>query len=86
MGWFSAIIKSSYSFYQKIPIPVVKINKKTQRNCLFTDEKLSREWKAYLEDPGLLFEVLIFIRLSIRKVVNLDTMFIDLIQNLTRQQ
>lgn len=39
---------------------------------------------VYLEDPGLLFEVLILIRLGIRKVVNLDPMFIDLIQNLIK--
>ena len=39
----------------------------------------------YLEDPGLLFKVLIFIRLSIRKMVNLNTMFIDLIQNLNKK-
>lgn len=43
------------------------------------------EWRVYLEDPGLLFEVLILIGLSVRKVVNLDTMFIDLIQNLSKK-
>lgn len=44
------------------------------------------EWRVYLEDPGLLFEILILIGLSVRKVVNLDTMFIDLIQNLSKKK
>lgn len=40
--------------------------------------------EVYLEDLGLLFEVLILIGLGIRKVVNLDAVFINLIQNLRR--
>lgn len=57
-----------------------------QRNSyLLRYERLCREWRVYLKDPGLLFEVLILVRLSIRKVVNLDAMFIDLIQNLTKK-
>lgn len=53
---------------------------------LWKYERLCRERRVYLEDPGLLFEVLILVRLSIRKVVNLDAMFIDLIQNLTETE
>lgn len=37
----------------------------------------------YLQDPRLLFEILILIRLGIRKVVNFDSVFIDLIQDLS---
>ena len=37
---------------------------------------------AYLEDPGLLLEVLVLVGLCVRKVVNLDPVFVDLIQNL----
>lgn len=48
--------------------------------------KLHRRNRIYLEDPGLLFKVLILVRLSIRKVVNLNTMFIDLIQNLSKKK
>lgn len=49
------------------------------------NKTLLRGWEAspvYLEDPGLLFEILVLVRLCVRKVVNLDTVFIDLIQNL----
>lgn len=41
--------------------------------------------EAYLQDPRLLFEIFILIRLSIRKVVNFDSMLINLIQDLTRR-
>lgn len=51
----------------------------------FRDERFCREWRVYLEDPGLLFEVLVLIRLGVREVVNLDAMFIDLIQNLAEK-
>lgn len=56
--------------------------KKKFINESFGDENL---YRVYLEDPSLLFEVLILIRLSIREVVDLDTMFINLIQNLTNK-
>lgn len=39
----------------------------------------------YLQDPRLLFEIFILIRLGIGKVVNFDSMFIDLIQDLPRR-
>lgn len=38
--------------------------------------------KGNLQDSSLLFEVFILIRLGIRKVVNLDSVLIDLIKNL----
>lgn len=49
-------------------------------------EPLENLGEAYLQDPRLLLEIFILIRLSIRKVVNFDSMFIDLIQNLTRRE
>lgn len=47
--------------------------------------ELYRTLGDYLQDPCLLFEIFILIRLGIRKVVNFDSMFIDLIQDLTRR-
>lgn len=49
-------------------------------------EPLENLGEAYLQDPRLLLEIFILIRLGIRKVVNFDSMFIDLIQNLTRRE
>lgn len=48
-------------------------------NSLF---KLYDEKNTYLENPGLLFEIFILIRLGIREVIDLDAMLIDFIQNL----
>lgn len=39
----------------------------------------------YLQDPGLLFKIFVFVRLGIGKVVNFDSVLIDLIQDLTRR-
>jgi len=42
--------------------------------------------RGYLENPGLLFEVFVFIGLSIRKMVDLDTVLVNLIENLTNMK
>lgn len=38
----------------------------------------------YLEDPGLLFEIFIFIGLGIGKMVDFDAVLVDLVENLDK--
>ena len=48
------------------------------------EDSFKRPLGAYLQDPGLLLEVLVLIGLGVRKVVDLDPVLVDLIQNLHR--
>lgn len=48
----------------------------------FKKTNKKKDMKRNLQDSSLLFEVFVLIRLGVRKVVNLDSVLIDLIQNL----
>lgn len=79
--WNSVRGFKAYLYQWQTHNPAVKA---TFTNSSHTDEGMKGLSEVYLEDLGLLFEVLILIGLGIRKVVNLDAVFINLIQNLRR--
>lgn len=60
--------------------------KNTLPNAFVYDTLLEiiAETPVYLEDPGLLFKVFILIRLGVGQVVNLDTVFINFIEDLSK--